>query len=140
MARSEAHLSALCAVPAAVKRQLANDLLNIALADPVVNRFEKVEKDAAGWLPLLNRCWFADRVLSECVPTAMIFRSPAPVAPTVPSAAASRAGFPLERWDDNGNGRITCAEARAHWIAPVARSNPAYPFMTDGDRDGIVSE
>ena len=25
----------------------------------------------------------------------------------------------LAQWDDNGNGRITCAEARAHGIAPV---------------------
>ena len=30
---------------------------------------------------------------------------------------------PLARYDDNGNGRITCAEARAHGIAPMKRSN-----------------
>ena len=27
----------------------------------------------------------------------------------------------LELYDDNGNGSITCAEARAHGIAPVPR-------------------
>ena len=43
-------------------------------------------------------------------------------------------------WDDNGNGRISCAEAVAHGIAPVARDHPAYPFMRDGDGDGMVCE
>ena len=46
----------------------------------------------------------------------------------------------LEQWDDNGNGRITCAEARAHGIAPVNRDHPAYPYMRDGDGDGVVCE
>ena len=44
------------------------------------------------------------------------------------------------RWDDNGNGRITCAEARLHGIAPVRRGHPAYPHMRDGDNDGVVCE
>ena len=43
-------------------------------------------------------------------------------------------------WDDNdnGNGRVTCAEARRHGIAPVHRGHPAYPYMRDGD--GVVCE
>ncbi len=45
---------------------------------------------------------------------------------------------PLERWDDNGNGRITCAEARRHGIAPVHRGHPAYPYMRDANADGVV--
>ena len=43
-------------------------------------------------------------------------------------------------YDDNGNGRITCAEARAHGIAPVRADHPAYPYMNDGDGDGVVCE
>ena len=43
-------------------------------------------------------------------------------------------------WDDNGNGRISCAEARAHGIAPVRRGHPAYRYMRDGDGDGVVCE
>ena len=43
-------------------------------------------------------------------------------------------------WDDNGNGRISCAEARAHGIAPVRRGHPAYSYMRDGDGDGVVCE
>ena len=44
----------------------------------------------------------------------------------------------LGRYDDNGNGRITCAEARRHGIAPVRRGHPAYPYMHDANNDGIV--
>ena len=46
----------------------------------------------------------------------------------------------LDLYDDNGNGRITCAEARQHGIAPVQRDHPAYSFMRDGDGDGVVCE
>ena len=46
----------------------------------------------------------------------------------------------LALWDDNGNGRITCAEARAHGIAPVRRGHPAYQYMRDADGDGVVCE
>ena len=46
----------------------------------------------------------------------------------------------LSMYDDNGNGRITCAEARAHGIAPVRRGHPAYEYMNDRDGDGMVCE
>jgi len=47
---------------------------------------------------------------------------------------------PLTLYDDNRNGRISCAEARAHAIAPVYSTHPAYPYMTDADGDGVVCE
>ena len=59
-------------------------------------------------------------------------------APARPTAAP--AGTALELYDDNGNGRITCAEARSHGIAPVRRGHPAYQYMNDRDDDGIVCE
>ena len=46
----------------------------------------------------------------------------------------------VARYDDNGNGRISCAEARAHGIAPVRRGHPAYGHMRDGNGDGVVCE
>ena len=49
-------------------------------------------------------------------------------------------GNALEMYDDNEDGRITCAEARNHSIAPVRRGHPAYRFMRDADDDGIVCE
>ena len=54
--------------------------------------------------------------------------------------ASSELPAEVAQWDDNGNGRITCAEARRHGIAPVRRSHPAYPYMRDGDNDGTVCE
>ena len=46
----------------------------------------------------------------------------------------------LSLYDDNGNGRITCKEARGHGIAPVGRDHPAYRYMDDRDGDGVVCE
>ena len=46
----------------------------------------------------------------------------------------------LALYDDNGNGRITCKEARGHGIAPVPHDHPAYPYMDDRDGDGVVCE
>ena len=50
------------------------------------------------------------------------------------------AASPLALYDDNANGRITCAEARAHGIAPVGADHPAYAYMNDRDGDGVVCE
>ena len=161
VARSEAHDSGLCAADAASQRRFASDLLNLTLASPAVNRTQKNDKDAAEWLPELNQCWFAnrvlavrrkfgltidpreaaalDRVLVGCLSTEMfvVLRPAAsPQRPTPPPSASEA----LARWDDNDNGRITCAEARRHGIAPVRRGHPAYPYMRDADNDGIVCE
>lgn len=43
----------------------------------------------------------------------------------------------VSQWDDNGDGRIWCIEARRHGIAPVPKNHPAYPFMYDADADGV---
>ena len=74
-----------------------------------------------------------ERVLAACASTAM--------EPMVCWTAAVRGegGAPrgrddvLVRYDDNGNGRITCKEARRHAIAPVRRSHPAYPYTRRRD-------
>ena len=64
-----------------------------------------------------------------------------PNTPTpAPQPPPAQGGNALELYDDNNNGRITCAEARAHGIAPVSRDHPAYQYMTDRDNDGIVCE
>ena len=63
VARSKAHDSGLCAADAETKRRFARNLLNLTLANPRVNRYEKRGKDAAEWLPNLNQCWFAARIV-----------------------------------------------------------------------------
>ncbi len=161
VARSEAHDSGLCAADAATRRRFATDPLNLTLAGPRVNRYQKSDRDAADWLPAQNRCWFAARViavrqrygltidrreanaldaaLSGCAGTDVIVfgRGDTPPAATPLAAGGSEV---VAEWDDNRNGRISCAEARAHGIAPVTRKHPAYPFMRDGDGDGVVCE
>ena len=170
VARSEAHDSGLCAAGPATWSEFASDLLNLTLASPSVNRHQKSDNDAAEWLPELNQCWYADRtvqvrreygltidraeaqaidrVLAGCRSTDMVVLAPgasatATATPT-PTAAATPTHSPdvdaLALWDDNGNGRITCAEARAHGIAPVHRGHPAYQYMRDADGDGVVCE
>ena len=162
VATSEAHDSGMCARSAAERRAFASDLANLTLASPAVNRHQKRAKDVAEWTPANNACWFvattlevrrkynltideaearaAEAVLSRCDSTELqVACSAAPAAPAPPAASASGADA-LAKWDDNRNGRITCAEARRHGIAPVPRSHPAYPYMRDGDGDGVVCE
>ena len=164
VARSEAHDSGLCAASAPVKAAFARDLLNLTLAHPRLNRYQKSGKDIAEWTPAVNVCWFAartlevrrkygltidhaeaaavERILAGCPSTDMV-RHPlrAQSVPPVSPARSKQAGVDaLALWDDNRNGRITCAEARRHGIAPVPRGHPAYRWMRDGDGDGVVCE
>ena len=144
---------------------LPADLLNLTLASPAVNRSQKSAKDAAEWLPDLNHCWFAGRVvevrqrysltidsrerdalegiLTGCASTSMDvydFR-PAPSCAFGPNPFWCTEVPVISRlYDDNGNGRITCAEARGHGIAPVYAGHPAYVYMDDRDGDGVVCE
>ena len=163
VATSEAHDSGLCAADAGTKRRFASDLLNLTLAAPSVNRHQKSGKDAGEWLPRFNACWFAARVvavkrkygltvdarearalegvLSGCASTEMVVaEGSGPASGPTPGGTAPDAADALGRWDTDGNGRITCKEARQHGIAPVRREHPAYRFMRDGDGDGVVCE
>ena len=164
VAFSEAHDSGLCAAGPSLRRRFASDLLNLTLAAPEVNRCGaggKCGYDSAEWLPPMNRCWFAarivsvkrkyalsidrreaailERVLSGCASTNMIVTDTD--GPTVsPRSATAATSDALRLYDDNRNGRITCKEARSHGIAPVPRSHPAYALMYDRDGDGVVCE
>ena len=164
IARSEAHDSGLCDDADATKTAFARDLLNLTLASPSLNRHQKGARDAAEWLPGLNQCWFADRivqvrvkygltvdqaevdaikgVLDGCDSVEMVIVEPDAEPTLTPTAqpTAMPAIDALAMYDDNGDGRITCAEARRHGIAPVHRGHPAYPYMNDRDGDGVVCE
>jgi len=163
VATSEAHDSGLCAQSRDIRRQFANDMRNLTLASPNVNRHHKSGHDAGEWLPEFNQCWFAGRivevrqaynltinareartleaVLSRCSNTRMepLTCRIQVSAPAIHDDNTDRFDV-LQKYDDNRNGRITCKEARRHGIAPVPSSHPAYPYMRDGDGDGIVCE
>ena len=155
VALSEAHDSGLCAADAGTKRRFANDLLNLTLSDPAVNRYQKGAKDAGEWMPQIDPRAFAETVFrvkrkyglsidpreQKALERAIAGRT----LPVLPDSLEVQADSlleqnPLDLWDDNGNGRITCAEARKHGIAPVPRDHPAYVYMRDGDGDGWVCE
>ena len=166
VAVSEGHDSGLCAADSSVRHRFASDLLNLTLAAPEVNRCSgggKCAYDAAEWLPPRNRCWFAarviavkfkysltvdrdeasalQRVLSDCTSTDIVFTDLEANAPTTsPATGPTVISVALRLYDDNRNGRITCAEARRHRIAPVSRDHPAFAYMRDGDGDGVVCE
>ena len=170
VARSQAHNSGLCANDLATRRAFATDLLNLTLASPRVNRCSrtgKCDKDAAEWLPQENQCWFAQRIvdvrlkygltideaeadaldgiLSGCRSTALVFLanqdlSAAGHGAEMNATSADDAADVLTLWDDNGDGRITCIEARAHNLSPVLQGHAAYPLMHDRDGDDVVCE
>ena len=168
VAANEAHDSGMCAQPVSKRQAFAEDLLNLTLAAPDVNRHQKSGKDAGEWLPAKNQCWFASRVIAvkrkwnltvdarearalERV-LASCGASPEVMEPIVctsyssggsqsASSANASASPALAKYDTNGNGRITCSEVRAAGEkTPILRSHPAYPYMTDGDGDGKVCE
>lgn len=57
VAKREAHDSGLCAADIQTRINFANDLENVALASPAVNR-GKSTKDPSDWLPENNQCWY----------------------------------------------------------------------------------
>ncbi len=182
VATSEAHDSGLCAATVATRRRFAQDLDNLTLASPSLNRHQKSAKDLAEWTPAENVCWYAQtvvsvkakyklsmdireaevaiRILHDCLsrgeyplssqpdpqsdpqadPQAAARQTSGQSTPAQPAQQAPAPVNALALYDDNGNGRITCKEARAHGIAPVSRDHPAYQYMYDGDNDGTVCE
>ena len=140
VARSEAHDSGLCAADALIRRRFAEDLANLTLAAPALNRHAKSGNDAAEWLPDENACWFAqtvvdvrrkygltidereaealDRVLSACSTTA-ISCALSPILEPEPDPPPVRA-FPR------------CSEMRAvGWKRGVNRDGGTYRASWD---------
>lgn len=152
----EAHISGMCDESRRSSRPtLVYDLENAVLTSHHLTGNSDAY-DLAGWLPDLNQCWYVNQtvhikrkygmtmdqneadtainVLSGCSSTDMIFSDSPTPTPTVVT------NDPLEMYDDNGDGRISCQEARNHGIAPVHSVHPAYPYMDDPDGNGIACE
>ena len=162
VARSEAHDSGLCAADADRRRAFAGDLRNLTLSAPEVNRHDKAANDAAAWLPPLNQCWFAarvvevrqayqltidqaeadalDRVLAGCASTAMVVTEITAAATSVPAATAPpsrprprRAGMPWRSTTTTETGGSPVPKLASMGSRPCHRGHPAYEFMRDGD-------
>jgi hypothetical protein len=170
VATSEAHDSGLCSASKEVRKQFASDQLNLTLASPKVNRCSSTGKcglDAGEWMPERNKCWFSKRVVdiktkynlsvdlsearaiesivSQCDSFEMVFFAPSAghiISQAEPDVItySNDTDNALDMYDDNKNGRITCSEARSHGINPVTSVHPAYEFMKDGNKDGVICE
>lgn len=131
----------------------------LTLAAPSVNRHQKSGKDTGEWLPKRSRCWFSARivavkrkygltvdareayalesVLSGCASTEMVVaEGPGPAAKPAREGTGGGAADALGQWDTNGNGRITCKEARHHGIAPVRREHRPTGSCATGTETG----
>ena len=166
VASSEGHDSGLCRASPQKRIQFANDLLNLTLAAPIVNRCSvngKCGFDAGEWLPEKNKCWFSGRVvqvkqkydlsvdldeakdlksvLSSCENTDLIYFPREESVPLISNdISITEETNALALYDDNNNGRITCNEAKVHGISPVHHGHIAYVYMNDRDGDGVVCE
>ena len=150
VARSEAHDSGLCAAGAATRTRFAQDLRNLTLASPQLNRYRKVAKDAAEWLPEKNRCWFAQRVIDvRRAYSLMIDRREARALDAVLSSCES---FEMVMYpagaagnsEPEGEGPCgpyrNCTELRKDHPGGVPKDHCAYQSRMDRDKDGWACE
>ena len=159
VARSEAHDSGLCAADAETRKTFASDLLNLTLASPSVNRHQKVDNDVAEWLPDLNSCWYADRVvqvrakygltvdqreadaldtvLSGCSSFEMIIIPASEQAtPTpIPTPATARVYDSCDAAESAGEQRVQGSKGPGKGFPQTM-----VPSARDGDKDGVVCE
>ena len=77
---------------------------------------------------------------STATPTSTSTPVPTSTSTPAPTPTSSPSGGALSLYDDSGNGKITCKEARRYNITPVTRDHPAYRYMDDRDGDGVVCE
>ena len=63
VAVSEAHESGMSTRTNAERKAFGNDLDNLTLPAPRLNRYQKVAKDPAEWLPEKNRCWYVAKYI-----------------------------------------------------------------------------
>ncbi|MCY4091468.1 MAG: excalibur calcium-binding domain-containing protein [Caldilineaceae bacterium] len=159
VARSEAHDSGLCAADKSTRRAFANDLLNLTLASPGLNRHEKGAKDLAEWLPTMNQCWYVNQVilvkrkygltwdaaeanaarsvLATCTSVEMDFVDCSSSPPPTPTSTSTSTSCPYPP-DKNCGDFSTQAEAQACFIAAGGPARD--PHRLDGDNDGIACE
>ena len=148
VARSEAHDSGLCRADANTRRRFAQDLLNLTLAAPEINRCGaggKCAHDATRWLPPKNRCWFAGRVvavrtkyqltidqpeadaldgvLSGCASPEIIFFPTGPAVPFLLAASSTNPrGFVrvVNRSEESGTVDIVAIDDTGERFGPVS--------------------
>ncbi|MXX52297.1 MAG: DUF1524 domain-containing protein [Chloroflexi bacterium] len=111
------------------------------LHNATVSVINSVRKADYCWLQIDANRWIArlSQVLSQKPATTSRTAASQPVSQS--PAQQSQATVSQRTVDINGNGRITCKEARAAGLPiPVRKGHWAYYYMRDGDGDGKVCE
>ena len=151
VARSEAHDSGMCQNDSSTKRAFSNDLLNLTLASPGLNRHQKSAKDPGEWLPDYNKCWYAYTVtrvkrkyqlsvdsresralndlLGRCTDVTMQTPGARPPAPALAPRRSATCG-PFRN----------CTELRKAYPGGVRRGHCAYQKRFSRDNDGHACE
>ena len=130
--------------------RFANDLLNLTLSDPAVNR-RKSGKDAGEWMPRLKPHEFAKTVILVKLKYGLSIdrREKAALDRALNGRTVTALPDSVEALDGTSRsncgtitatGRSPVPRRRRHGIAPVPRRHPAYAYMRDGDGDGWVCE
>ncbi|MYF41188.1 MAG: DUF1524 domain-containing protein [Rhodothermaceae bacterium] len=148
VARSEAHDSGLCAASVMTRKRFAQDLDNLTLAAPNLNRRIKVAKDVAEWMPTENKCWYVNAiikvkrkygltvdqresdVLNEWLGRCQSFDMVKPRCSTVSTPRRSGKCGPYSN----------CTALRRDHPGGVARGHCAYKSRMDRDKDGWACE
>ena len=148
VARSEAHDSGLCGADSNTRSAFANDLLNLTLASPQLNRYEKVDKDLAQWLPALNKCWYVNQVvLVKRKYNLSMDQAEANTARRVLAGCSSTAMQFTEGGVDEQQQQPqpqscprNCTEAHNMGMSNMGSDHACYQSKFDRDRDGIGCE
>ena len=152
---SEGHDSGLCAASPEARQQFASDPFNLTVIPKWLNS-EKGGRDLAEWLPEANQCWYVERYLevkrkygltidrAEWNAAEAVLAS-CPASPALQLLSGTGEfdweTFDFERWDANGNGRLSCDEVEKQGAPlPVVKGTPAYEHLRDTDGDGVVCE
>lgn len=153
VAKSEAHDSGLCSASSQQKKAFSGDLLNLTLAGPTLNRYQKSGKDASEWVPPVNKCWFAHQVvlvkkkyqltvdqreanalesiLSGCESVTMIFYKKPP---------SQGSTTPKQKEPQDTTDFKNCTALKRSHPGGVTRGHPAYKKKFDRDGDGHACE
>lgn len=83
-----------------------------------------------------------DAILATCSHSAleMVFASRPSMPDFTPTPLGGSELYVLPLYDFNGDGVVSCEEARRLGVVPVRRGHPAYPYMDDLDGDGVVCD
>ena len=124
------------------RRQFGLSFLGLLLAFILLLAFRQYDRERIERIVATAQIQAVQTERARPTATPLPSPTPQPTATNVPTSTAlpSLQDTPWSHFDVDGDGRVSCAEAREFDIAPVCRGHPVYPYMQDADDDGIACE